>query len=96
MNVNASAEEMSTNLNTVAAAMEESTTNANMVASVVEEMSATINQISANTEKARFVSNEAVQPSQSTSEKMNALGEAAEKIGIVTQTITEISEIIAG
>lgn len=92
MHVTTAAEEMSTNLTNVAAAMEESTTNANMVASAVEEMSVTINQISANTEKARSVSTEAVQQAHSASEKMNALGDAAEKIGRVTETITEISD----
>ncbi len=91
-NVAASSEEMSANLNNVAAAMEESSTNVNMVASAAEEMSATINEIAENAERARSVSSDAVVQAQSASEKMTELGHAADKIGKVTETITEISE----
>ncbi|MBA3008369.1 MAG: cache domain-containing protein [Proteobacteria bacterium] len=91
-NVATSSEEMSTNLNNVAAAMEQSSTNANMVASAAEEMTATINEIAENAERARSVSANAVGQAHSASEKMAELGQAAEKIGKVTETITEISE----
>ncbi len=91
-NVAASSEEMSVNLNSVAAAMEQSSTNANMVASAAEEMSVTINEIAENTERARSVSANAVTQAQSASGKMTELGHAADKIGKVTETITEISE----
>lgn len=90
--VASSAEKMSANLNSVAAAMEESATNVNMVATAAEEMSSTINEIAENAEKARGVSTEAVHQAKSASEKMTALGAAADKIGKVTETITEISE----
>ncbi len=91
-NVATASEEMSANLNNVAAAMEQSSTNANMVATAAEEMSATINEIAENAEKARNVSAHAVQQAQSASGKMTELGQAADKIGKVTETITEISE----
>jgi methyl-accepting chemotaxis protein len=91
-NVATAAEEMSANLNNVAAAMEQSATNSNMVASAAEEMSSTINEIAENAERARGISTEAVTQAQGASEKMTALGEAANKIGRVTETITEISE----
>ena len=91
-NVAAAAEEMSANLNNVAAAMEQSTTNTNMVASAAEEMTATINEIAENVERARSISSDAVNQAQSASGQMGALGEAANKIGKVTETITEISE----
>ena len=91
-NVATAAEEMSSNLNTVAAAMEESSTNANMVASAAEEMSSTINEIAENAEKARAVSADAVEQANNASGKMQQLGQAADKIGKVTETITEISE----
>ncbi len=91
-NVATASEEMSTNLNNVAAAMEQSSTNANIVASAAEEMTSTINEIAENAEKARGISSEAVQQSESAAEKMSELGRAAEKIGRVTETITEISE----
>ena len=84
--------EISASINSIASAMEQTTTNTNMVASATEEMTATIGEIASNSEKARYTSNEAVMEARSTSEKMNALGKAAESIGKVTQTITEISE----
>lgn len=91
-NVATSAEEMSANLNNVAAAMEESSTNANMVATAAEEMSSTINEIAENAEKARSVSADAVSQANSASGSMQQLNDAANKIGKVTETITEISE----
>ena len=91
-NVATAAEEMSANLNNVAAAMEESATNANMVASAAEEMSSTINEIAENAEKARGVSSDAVHQAETASTKMLELSEAADKIGKVTETITEISD----
>ena len=91
-NVSAASDKMSANLNNVAAAMEESSTNANMVAAAAEEMNVTINGISENAEKARNISGEAVDQAENASEKMSELGLAAEKIGRVTETITEISE----
>ena len=91
-NVATAAEEMSANLNTVAAAMEESATNTSMVATAAEQMSATINEIAENAEKARGVSSQAVNQANNASEKMKELGNAANKIGKVTETITEISE----
>ena len=91
-NVATSSEEMSANLNNVAAAMEQSSTNTNMVASAAEEMTATINEIAENAERARSVSADAVGQAHSASEKMVELGRAADKIGKVTETITEISE----
>jgi methyl-accepting chemotaxis protein len=91
-NVATASEEMSTNLSSVAAAMEQSATNTNMVATAAEEMSSTINEIAENAEKARGVSLEAVNKAHEASKDMIELGSAADKIGKVTETITEISE----
>ncbi len=91
-NVATSAEEMSANLNNVAAAMEESSTNAAMVATAAEEMTATINEIAQNAEKARSISDQAVHKASETSSQMDGLGQAAQGIGKVVETITEISE----
>ncbi|MGB3221521.1 MAG: methyl-accepting chemotaxis protein [Desulforhopalus sp.] len=91
-NVATASEEMSANLNNVAAAMEESATNINMVASAAEEMSATIREIAENAEKARGVSLDAVNQAHAASKDMAELGKAANKIGKVTEAITEISE----
>jgi len=92
VNVSSSAEEMSANLDSVAAAMEQSSTNTNMVASAAEEMTATINEIAANAGKAHEISEKAVTQAQVTSERMNRLGISAGAISKVTETITEISE----
>jgi methyl-accepting chemotaxis protein len=85
-------EEMSANLNNVAAAMEESSTNTSMVATAAEEMTATINEIAQNAEKARSVSDQAVSKAGEASGQMDELGQAAQGIGKVVETITEISE----
>ncbi len=90
--VAAAAEEMSTNMSSVSAAMEQSTTNTNMVASAAEEMTATINEIAQNAEKARGITDQAVHQTRGAGEQMSELGRAAEAIGKVTETITEISE----
>ena len=91
-NVAAAAEEMSANLQSVAAGMEESTTNTSMVASAAEQMTATINEIAANTERARAISLKAVQQAEATSAKIAELSNAAHAIDKVTEAITEISE----
>ncbi|WP_419655648.1 methyl-accepting chemotaxis sensory transducer with Cache sensor [Desulfosarcina variabilis str. Montpellier] len=91
-NVAAAAEEMSANLNNVAAAMEESSTNTSMVATAAEEMTATINEIAQNAEKARGIADQAVHKAGNASGQMDELGQAAQGIGKVVETITEISE----
>ena len=90
--VAASAEEMSANMNSVSAAMEQSSTNTGMVASAAEEMTATIGEVAGNTEKARTVAVDAVSQTRKAGGQMAELGNAAQAIGKVTETITEISE----
>ena len=90
--VSAAAEEMSANMNNVAAAMEQSATNTNMVATAAEQMSATIGEIAQNAEKARSISDEAAHKATSASSNMDQLGTAANAIGKVIETITDISE----
>jgi methyl-accepting chemotaxis protein len=90
--VAAASEEMSTNMNSVAAAMEEAATNVGMVASATEEMTATINEIAQNTEKARGITADAVSQADNASSQVAELGTAAQEIGKVIETITEISE----
>ena len=90
--VSAAAEEMSANMNNVAAAMEQSATNTNMVATASEEMSSTIGEIAQNAEKARGISDEAAHKASTASTNMDQLGTAANSIGKVIETITDISE----
>lgn len=72
--------------------MEEATTNINMIASAAEEMTATIAEIAQNSEKGNAIVGRAVSQAQVVSAKVGELGHAAQQIGKVTETITEISE----
>lgn len=83
---------LSNNLTTVTTSMEESASNISMVAGASEEMSATIQEISHNAVQANTISDEAVGQSRNAGKKMAVLGDAAQAIGQVTETITEISE----
>jgi len=84
-------EEMNVNMNNVAAAMEQASTNVGTVATAAEEMSATIHEIAGNTEKARQVTQKAVDTAASASQRVDKLGVAAREIGKVTETIMAIS-----
>lgn len=84
--------EMSSNMVSVASAMEEVSINMNLVATATEEMTSTIDEIAKNSEKARNVTSDAVSRARQTSAKVDDLGQAAQKIGKVTEVITEISE----
>ena len=84
--------EMSASMDSVTAAMEEATANINMVATAVEEMTATIEEIAGNSGKAHDMTDLAVSRSQAATDRVNALGKAAQDIGRVTETITDISE----
>jgi methyl-accepting chemotaxis protein len=87
-----STDDVNQNMDSVASAIEESNSNIAMIASAVEEMSATIQEISINSSKARTISENAVSTSRETSSQMIELGESANAIGNVTETITDISE----
>jgi methyl-accepting chemotaxis protein len=89
--VAAAAEQMTANVVSVAAGMEQTTTNLGSVASATEQMTATIGEIAGNSEKARRITEEATKQAARISEQMNQLGTAAQQIGKVTETITEIS-----
>ncbi len=90
--VASASEEMSTNMGNVASTMEQASTNINMVASATEEMSVTISEIAQSTEKARTVTNSAVSHAEGASNQVDELGRAAQEIGKVVETITDISE----
>ncbi len=90
--VSAAAEEMTASMNAIAAAMEQSSTNVSTVASGAEEMNSTINEIARNAENARDVTRRAVEKANESTELMNELSGAANTIGKVVETITDISE----
>ena len=89
--VAAAAEQMTANVTSVASGMEQTTTNLSSVASATDEMTSTISEIAGNSEKARRITEEATHQAARISEQMNHLGKAAQEIGKVTETITEIS-----
>nr|WP_321467383.1 methyl-accepting chemotaxis protein [uncultured Desulfobulbus sp.] len=86
------ANEVSDNMSSISAAMEQSTTNLDMIASASEEMGTTIKEIAEISSRARLTTEEAVRKAQKSHAGVRDLGEAAKAIGMVTETITEISE----
>jgi len=92
INVANNAEKMSQDMNAVAAAMEELSTNTQQIAKSTSRMNETIKDISKNTDQASEISSSAVTKVESASSRVDELGEAAQKIGQVSDTITDISE----
>lgn len=86
------AEEMSIDMGSVAAAMEESTNGVNQISAATEEMSINSNQVARNGEETRKITQQAVDSAKESQSGVQRLELAAEKIGKVTQTITDISE----
>lgn len=85
-------EGLSANMNSVAAASEEASTNVNIVATASKEVTNSIAEVDARTKKARKITEDAVRLANSSSVKVDALGEAANQISKVTGVITEISD----
>jgi methyl-accepting chemotaxis protein len=86
------ADEMSQNMNSVAAASEQAATNVGLVASAMDNMNQTVSNIGKSTEQARSVTSRAVAETRQASSKVDSLGNAAAEISKVTQVITEISD----
>ena len=86
------AQDMRTNMDTVSSSMQEASANTGIVAAATEEMTSTINEIASNSEKARSITDKAVSQAKTASDRVRELGIAADDIGKVTETITEISE----
>ena len=90
-NVTAASEEVSDEINSVASAMSAASDSINLIALSAEEMTTTINKIVLNSEKAWDISSTAVDQSQTASDKIEKLGEAAMEISKITEVISEIS-----
>ncbi|MCW7752909.1 methyl-accepting chemotaxis protein [Desulfobotulus sp. H1] len=90
--VAAASEEISTNMTQSASALEQSSSNTNLLATASEEMSATISEIAQNAGRARQISDDASGKATRMSSHMERLKKAADAIGKVIETITEISE----
>ncbi|PIE70999.1 MAG: methyl-accepting chemotaxis protein [Deltaproteobacteria bacterium] len=90
--VTTAAEAASSNLADVANAMEQSSANTNIIAAAAEEMRATMGGIAERSGQAKKISSRAVKGTREAACFMEALDDAANKIGKATETITEISE----
>jgi methyl-accepting chemotaxis protein len=86
-----SADDASSAATSVATKIEDAATNMAAVASATEMMSASIGEIASNSEKSRSIGHQAVIQAQGVSEAMKELGTAANEIGKVSETITNIS-----
>jgi methyl-accepting chemotaxis protein len=75
----------------VRAIARETSARSEQVAAASEEMSATIGEIAGNSEKARRITSEAVAQADRVSGAVRTLGQSAQQIGQVTETITRIS-----
>jgi len=85
------AEELSVNTASVADGMELANDNLHAVSVAVEEMTATTGEIAKNSDKAHATTTQAAHEVDQFSMVMNRLGESAQEIGKVTETITQIS-----
>ena len=90
--VAAASEEMNANMKSIAIASEETSASVDMVSSGTEEMASNITAIVGNTDKTKAKTKTAVTQSVTAADRINKLGKAANEIGKVTETITEISE----
>jgi methyl-accepting chemotaxis protein len=87
----ASAGRMSENAISVAGDMERAVAGLQSVSVATEEMTSTIGEIAGSSDRARGVSEAAVAESEALSQTMRDLGDAAQRIGKVTETIMTIS-----
>ncbi len=87
----ATAEETSRQATAVAAASEEASTNVQTVAAATEELSSSISEISRQVTESARMSGKAVDEVGRTSQTVEALANAAQKIGNVVQLISEIA-----
>ena len=90
--VAAAAEEMATNMRSMAGSTEEMSTNVNTVASAIEEMTASISEIAKNAESSSSVAGQAATLAELSNAKVKLLGEAADEIGKVIGVIQDIAD----
>jgi len=89
--VASSSEQMSATMTTISGTMEQTSQNIQVIAASIEQMTSATNEIASNTEFTRMTSENAVAQARNVSQKVEDLGNAAEKIGSVTEVITKIS-----
>lgn len=87
-----SADETSSQANAVSSASEQVSRNIQTVAAGAEEMGASIKEIAMNTTSASKVAHDAVRLAQTTNETIAKLGQSSEEIGQVIKVITTIAQ----
>ena len=92
--VTQSAEKMNAGIDSITISVENTSSQINMVAVAADQMSSTINEIANESGKAKKISEQAVLKAQNANSGLGVLGNSADEIGHVTETITEISEQI--
>ncbi len=90
--VAAATEQMSVNMSSVAADTEQASANLSTITLATEEMTNTISEIAQNSAKTLTITQKAVYSSKSAAENVNELGQSAQMIWEVVETITDISE----
>ncbi len=90
--VAAASEEMSVNMDTIAQASQASRQNMNSIENATGEMTSTVSEIPHKAEQAREITARAVQNVALASGRVDNLGDAAEQISKVTDTVVEIAE----
>ncbi len=88
----ASVEQMSMNAQTVSSNTEQIAQNMNDISASIENMAAALSHVADNAQKGTHIAEKAVKRSDTATEMMTALGEAAEEIGKVTNVIKRIAE----
>lgn len=86
------AEEMNVNSRSIASAMEEATTSMSVIAEAAKQLGNAVNEIAQSSEQARSITSNAVTQSLEAADLINQLDAYSEKIGKVTEVITDISE----
>jgi methyl-accepting chemotaxis protein len=76
----------------VASASEEASANVQSVASATEEMTSSVDEISRQVQESSKIAGDAVMQAQQTDARINALSQAASRIGDVVKLITAIAE----
>ena len=91
-NVTSAAEETSTNMSGMANSTERMAANVRTVAAAVEELTASIAEIAKNASEAASVADQANRITLESNKEIGQLGDAADEIGKVIQTIQDIAE----
>lgn len=90
--VAAAAEEMATNMKSMAGSTEEMSSNVKTVAAAIEEMTASIGEIAKNAESSSTVAGQASGLAETSNQRVKLLGEAADEIGKVIDVIQDIAD----